>query len=350
MMADWHVYARGTGRALFSLVVASLFLVALLVSSAQQQVLGRLDNDTSYSVARRVVANASAAEADLRAAMAEHRTLGKAKRDAEQRLNDLKSLFFTNMQTVDSIAENAVHAKICPRLNADAMPTDPLARWGAVYGCWREGMVVKGDVEDAEWLADPKNDPSEIDQKAKRAEFDVQSIEQQIAASDSRMKTDQETVAQAKQISDTMQIVTLLDESFVGWLGLTSVPPALMQILLCFISGLFGALLITLVLLVYPNNGLSFAQTNSFWNRILLGGLIAVGVYVVMAGGVAVLGSSEGAANGQHNFLSFAAIGMLAGGFSDKFAQWLSDNATMLVSNRPEPLPPPDAGDAQPQT
>jgi hypothetical protein len=341
-MADWHVYARGTGRAFFSLVVASLFLMALLVSSAQQEVLGRLDNDMSYSVARRVVANATAAEADLRAAATEHRALGKAKRDAEQRLSDLKGLFFTNMQTVDSVAENAIHAKLCPRLNADALPTDPLARWGAVYGCSREGLVVKGDVEDVEWLVDPKNDPTEIDQKAKRAEFDVQSIEQQIAASDARMKADQETLTQAKQVSDTMQIVTLLDESFIGWVGLTSVPPALMQILLCFFSGLFGALLITLVLLVYPNNGLSFAQTNSFWNRILLGGLIAVGVYVVMAGGIAVLGSSDAAANGQHNFLSFAAIGMLAGGFSDKFAQWLSDIATMLVSTTPDPVPAPD--------
>lgn len=345
-MADWHVYARGTGRALFSLVVASLFLIALLVSSAQQQVLGRLDGDMSYSVARRVVANAEAAERDLRATAAEHKVLNKAKREAEQKLNDLKSLFFTNMQTVDSVAENAVHAKLCPRLNADAMPTDPLQRWGAVYGCSREGLIVKGDVEDVEWLVDPKNDPSEIDRKAKGAEFDVQSIEQQIATIDAQMKADQDTATQAKQVSDTMQIVTLLDESFVGWLGLTSVPPALMQILLCFFSGLFGALLITLVLLVYPNNGLSFAQTNSFWNRILLGGLIAVGVYVVMAGGVAVLGSSEGAANGQHNFLSFAALGMLAGGFSDKFAQWLSDNATMLIASKKSDAPPADAAGA----
>src|SRR5690606_19676005 len=126
--------------------------------------------------------------------------------------------------------------------------------------------------------------------------------------------------------------------------GFTHIPPSLMQITLCFLSGLFGALLITLVLLVYPNNDLSFARTNSFWNRILLGGLIAVGVFVIIAGGVGVLGSSEAILSGQNNFLSFCAIGMLAGGFSDRFAKWLSDNATMLVSQtQPKPLPPPEA-------
>ncbi len=344
-MIDWNLYARGTGRALFSLLIATAFLTCLLVASAQQQVVSRLDNDMSYSVARRVVAHAAAAERDLRGAAAEHAELGKAKRDSEQKLSDLQGLFYANMQTVDSIAENTVHAKLCARLNADAMPVDALARWGAVYGCSREGKVVKADVDDVEWLLDPKNDPTEIDQKIKRARFDVQSIEQQISASDARVKGDQETIAQAGRASDALQVVTLFDESFVGWLGLTSVPPALLQILLCFLSGLFGALLITLVLLVYPNSGLSFAQTNSFWNRILLGGLIAVGVFVMMAGGVAVLGSSNAILSGGSNFLSFAAIGMLAGAFSDRFAQWLSDNATKLIRDgqQPAPLPaPPD--------
>jgi len=344
---DWNSYLRGAGRALFSLLVAAAFLLTLLVASAQQQVVRQLDNGMSYSVARRVVANAAAAERDLRRAAAEEIALAKSKRDAEQKLSDLQGLFYANMQTVDSVAENAVHAQLCPRLNADAMPTDPLTRWGAVYGCSREGKIVKADADDVEWLIDPKNDPTEIDQKVKRAQFDVQSFAQQISASDAQVKADQQTVSQAKQASDALQVVTLLDESFIGWLGITAIPPALMQILLCFLSGLFGALLITLVLLVYPNNDLSFSKTNSFWNRILLGGLIAVGVFVMIAGGVAVLGSSEAMLNGQGNFLSFCAIGMLAGAFSDRFAKWLSDNATMLVhTKQPEALPAPNIAPA----
>jgi hypothetical protein len=78
-----------------------------------------------------------------------------------------------------------------------------------------------------------------------------------------------------------------------------------------------------------------------------LGGLIAVGEFIVIGGGMAVLSSGNTAPDGNTNFLSFCAIGMLAGGFSDRFAKWLSDNATLLVSkSQPHALPPPDAPDA----
>ncbi|RYD64960.1 MAG: hypothetical protein EOP58_08530 [Sphingomonadales bacterium] len=340
-MIDWYTYARGTVRALFSLAIAFFFLLGLLVSSAQQQVMAQLDAGTSYSVARKVVSDSGQARSDLQAALATRKILQAEKRGLELRAADLDGALYASMASVDQIVESIQHSGLCARLNADGLP-EGIARWGAVYGCYRDGTVPDGDKPDIQQLVDPANDPTKITERAKRLKFDLQSVELTLADSDARIKEAQELIAKSGRASDALMIVTLLDQSFVGWFGITHIPPALMQIVLCFLSGLFGALLITLVLLVYPNNDLSFTQTNSFWNRILLGGLIAVGVFVMIAGGVAVLGSSETILNGQSNFLSFCAIGMLAGGFSDRFAKWLSDNATILVS-KTQPRPLPDA-------
>ena len=341
-MTDWNTLARGVMRALFSLVIAFFFLLALLVASAQQQVMSQLDPGTSYSVARKTVSDAEQARRDLAAEARQYGTLQAEKRALEQKSNDLDSTLYSSMVSVDQLAESIAHSKLCTRLDADGIPQG-LAKWGAVYGCYSDDMVPAGDKDEIQALIDPANDPTKITDRINRLKFDLQSADLALADSDARIKAAQDTVAAAAKASNALQIVTLLDQSFVGIFGLTHIPPALMQIMLCFLSGLFGALLITLVLLVYPNNDLSFTQTNSFWNRILLGGLIAVGVFVLIAGGVGVLGSSEAILSGQNNFLSFCAIGMLAGGFSDRFAKWLSDNATMLVSkSQPRALPPPN--------
>jgi hypothetical protein len=340
-MIDWYVYVRGTVRAIFSLAIAFFFLLGLLVSSAQQQVLAQLDPGTSYSVARKTVTDSGHARSDLENALITRKNLQAEKRGLELRASDLESAFYASMASVDQLIESIQHSGLCSRLNADGLP-EGVARWGAVYGCYRDGTVPNGDKPDIQQLIDPANDPTKITERINRLKFDLQSSDLALADADLRIRTAQELIAKSAKAGDALMIVTLLDQSFVGWFGITHIPPALMQIVLCFLSGLFGALLITLVLLVYPNNNLSFTQTNSFWNRILLGGLIAVGVFVMIAGGVAVLGSSEAILNGQNNFLSFCAIGMLAGGFSDRFARWLSDNATLLVS-KTQPRPLPDA-------
>ncbi len=348
-MFDWRTFGRGLMRALFSTGVAGLFLLVLLVASAQQQVMNHLDPGMSYSVARKVVGDAEGAQRALKGEQANHDKLSTAKREFEQQLSDLNGQLYISMTAVDRIAESIVHSKLCARLDVDTVP-EGLPKWGAVYGCYRSSTVPKEEIDDIESLLQPANDPTKLTEQVGRVKFDLQSIDMQIADSDTRLKTAQTTIEKAAKASDALQVVLILDQSFIGWFGLTYVPPALMQILLCFSSGLFGALLITLVLLVYPNNDLSFAKTNSFWNRILLGGLIAVGVFVMIAGGVAVLGSSEAILNGQNNFLSFCAIGMLAGGFSDKFAKWLSDNATMLVTSKQPKEPPPPVHEAEGET
>ena len=107
---------------------------------------------------------------------------------------------------------------------------------------------------------------------------------------------------------------------------LVYVPPALTGILLATVSGLFGALLITLILFVYPDNRYKFTRTKSYFGRILLGGLIALGVFVLMFSGVAVLAGPNASGSAQ-NLIAYGGIGILAGMFSDQAAGWLSDRS-----------------------
>jgi hypothetical protein len=116
---------------------------------------------------------------------------------------------------------------------------------------------------------------------------------------------------------------------------LVYVPPALTGIILASVSGLFGALLITLILFVYPDNAYKFTRTKSYFGRILLGGLIALGVFVLMFSGVSVL-SGPNASGSAQNLIAYAGIGILAGMFSDQAAGWLSDRSMFR--------PDPDAG------
>jgi hypothetical protein len=118
--------------------------------------------------------------------------------------------------------------------------------------------------------------------------------------------------------------------------SLVQFPPPMLQILLTFVSGLFGALLITLVLIVYPKNVLDGAAVTQTWPRILLGGLIAMCVYVVILGGTAVLGSASELAGAGSNYMAMCGIGILAGMFSDRVAAWLSSRADAFFKHGTE--------------
>jgi hypothetical protein len=104
-------------------------------------------------------------------------------------------------------------------------------------------------------------------------------------------------------------------------------PPTLMQIILTFVSGLFGALLVTLVLIVYPGNQIMTVADARPVTRTFLGGFIALCVYIVLLGGSAVLGSAASQSGAGDNYMAFAGIGILAGMFSDRVAGWLSKRA-----------------------
>ncbi|MEO7563781.1 MAG: hypothetical protein ABIR63_05430 [Sphingomicrobium sp.] len=114
-------------------------------------------------------------------------------------------------------------------------------------------------------------------------------------------------------------------QAYVG--NLVYVSPPLLQLLTTFVSGLFGALMVTLVLIVYPSNQIMTTADARPVTRTFLGGLIALCVYIVLLGGTAVLGSGSSHEGAGSNYMAFAGIGILAGMFSDRVAGWLSNRA-----------------------
>lgn len=109
--------------------------------------------------------------------------------------------------------------------------------------------------------------------------------------------------------------------------SLVYLSPPLLQLLLTFVSGLLGALLVTLILIVYPSNQILSEADARPVTRTFLGGLVALCVYVVLLGGTAVLGSGNSAHAAGNNYMAFVGIGILAGMFSDRVAGWLSTRA-----------------------
>jgi hypothetical protein len=108
-------------------------------------------------------------------------------------------------------------------------------------------------------------------------------------------------------------------------------PPFIVRVLLSFFSGTFGALLITMVFLVYPSKLRERVSAKLYYKRVFLGGLVALTVFIVLTGGASILGTSE-VATDDANVMSFTAIGLLAGMFSDTVADWLSARAKTMFS------------------
>ncbi|AYV46277.1 hypothetical protein CFHF_18080 [Caulobacter flavus] len=105
-------------------------------------------------------------------------------------------------------------------------------------------------------------------------------------------------------------------------------PPFCIQILLAISSGVFGSLLVTLILLVYPNNNFDISKSSEFSGRLALGGLISLCVYMVLGAGSTIIGGGfAGLQAGDINVMGFAFACVLAGAFSDRVAAWLSNNA-----------------------
>jgi hypothetical protein len=336
---------RAAVRTIFSVGIALLFLLVLMVAALQQQVAANLDQGVSYSTAHaRVWAGQDWRELLLKGEVG----LARQRREAEaagRELAELREALAASNSKVATLASSIASSHLCPAFETPA-PADT-SLWGIVYQCWSAGKAPEAVRAEIKALAGSPGDPTNITTEIARAEAGLKDRESQISATEASITAERERGAGVTRLEEQMQDVVILDKSLLGMLRLTWIPPATMQIVLSFVSGLFGSLLVTLVLAVYPNNDLHFTGSDSYWNRILLGGLIAVGVYVVIGGGLAVLGAKNGTPDGGTNFLSFCAIGMLAGMFSDKFAGWLSDNAQKLTAgNRGDdaPSPPPGEG------
>jgi lipid-A-disaccharide synthase-like uncharacterized protein len=140
-------------------------------------------------------------------------------------------------------------------------------------------------------------------------------------------------VADRAKLLPTQIHFAVLSSLEFRWLpiNLVAFPPFIIRVLLSFFSGTFGALLITMVFVVYPSKLRERVSPKLYYKRVFLGGLVALTVFIVLTGGASILGTSE-VSTDDANVMSFTAIGLLAGMFSDTVADWLSARAKTMFS------------------
>lgn len=324
---------RATFNALAALTISYLFVVVLMAAAAQQRVSTRLAElaapKLDYSSASLVLAEARGREghfqrlASRRQGWIERRR--KAEADADTAAMELDDSW-------DQIAP--IVARGSGSCAATALPAgaDELvarsARIDALRQCLQEGSLP---APLAAQLSRGKlfTDFAEHRRAARSAQARIRLAGRSAAELGDELKGYRGYSPRDVEVARSFAELNALGQTWlIGGSVLPQFPPSMLQIILAFSSGMFGALLVTLVLVVYPKNHFSLASHGHYGARTLLGGLIAICVYVVLSGGTAVLGTGSGFADGQANYMTFCAVGVLAGMFSDRVAAWLSDRAT----------------------
>ncbi|MEA3060742.1 MAG: hypothetical protein QOJ94_523 [Sphingomonadales bacterium] len=335
-------------RAVVAIVVTYVFIVVLLVATAQQKVDDALTKEAvgyDYNVAVRyyfgkeslknVVAENSKA---IKQATDQLRGVNDRVQTAEQELaghaDDLKD----DLQRL--AAAGCAQAALPPAETAPT-PAELVAAAVATQHCAGEPGTPNPTMAPiaANVLASQRATQKSLDDVA-GVKRDAQDIQDRLDLLQAERNTIDKQLETAARSGDIIAVLKVFEDSRWPLVSeLVYVPPSLTGIILASVSGLFGALLITLVLFVYPNNRFKFTRTKSYYGRILLGGLIALGVFVLMFSGVAVLAGPNASGSAQ-NLIAYGGIGILAGMFSDQAAGWLSDRSVFK--------PEPEGGDPPP--
>lgn len=325
--------AHWAARTLVAILVTYVFIVVLLVATAQQKVDDALTKEAvgyDYSVAVRyyfgkeslgntVGENSEAVKqstARLRAAndrvQSASRLLTAQAADLAEDLGRLTAAGCPAPPAPDApptpaeLVSMAVATQHCAAERSSTNPAIAPAAADVLEG----QRAVGKSLDDVAGL---KRDSDDIQDRLDLLQAERNAIDKQLEA--------------AARSGDIIAVLNVFEDS--DWplaRQLVYVPPALTGILLASVSGLFGALLITLILFVYPDNRYKFTRTKSFFGRILLGGLIALGIFVLMFSGVSVLAGPNASGSAQ-NLIAYGAVGILAGMFSDQAAGWLSDRS-----------------------
>jgi hypothetical protein len=340
---------RGTGRVLLALLVAYLFIIVLLVATAQQKVVDALAADNvgfNYNVAVRYYFGKEKLATVRGQNSGALRESSIRLRKASDGVSDAaRTLAAQAADLRDDLARLAAAGCPSQQFAADA-PPEPAALLSAAEGtrhCVAQTRDASPTLRDAAGDVDEGADAihKSLDDIA-ALNRDIEDEKDQAKALEEEREAIANEVNAAAKASGIITILRVFEES--PWplaQALVYVPPSLMAIILAFTSGLFGALLITLVIFVYPDSRFKFTKSASYAGRILLGGLIALGVFVLLFSGVAVLGGSEATGNSQ-NLMAYAAIGILSGMFSDQAAGWLSERSTMAMPTGQDAPPPPN--------
>ena len=331
--------AHWTGRTFVAILVTYVFIVVLLVATAQQKVDDALTKEAvgyDYSVAVRYYFG----KESLKNTVGENSEAVKQSTARLRAANDrLQSANRVLTAEAADLAEDLgrLTAAGCPAPPAPDTPPPPaelVSMAVATQHCAAERGAANPAIPPiaAEVLDGQRSVQKSLDDSAglKRDADDIQDRLDLLQAE--RIAIDKQLEAAARS-GDIIAVLKVFEDS--SWplaRRLVYVPPALTGIILASVSGLFGALLITLILFVYPDNRYKFTRTKSYFGRILLGGLIALGVFVLMFSGVAVLAGPNASGSAQ-NLIAYAGIGILSGMFSDQAAGWLSDRSVF----KPDP-------------
>lgn len=330
--------AIGVVRSAATLAIALSFLLLLMIASAQQTVVATIEREAlkiDYTSALRMVRELGEARAELakRQAVAKEnrRALSRSKTAtmaASQKLRDLEQQIAPSLNRL--VASQACEDLVALRASPDSTIVE---EWGAVDVCYRTGAIPDRLKAEAERVLLLRKQAEEARSELYSARSVVERIEAEGPELNIEIK-DWRGRIEGPGLKLEM-LGYLLAMPVVGKSGLIETPPALMHILLAFFSGLFGAMLISLILAVYPHNEFEFTKAHGYFKRIFLGGLVSICVFVVIGGGLAVLETGGGIFDGSGNAMSFAAIGVLAGMFSDRVALWLSQRAETFFAKVP---------------
>ncbi|MFL6859044.1 MAG: hypothetical protein ACJ8EB_14225 [Allosphingosinicella sp.] len=336
-----RLIGKGAARLMASLLIWLVFMIFLMTAVTQQNVSARLDKsglDLGYSASLALV---------------------KDFRERQIKLPDLLPRLhgslaqFVEAEKANETAQGAYQDSweaALPRLkNLSAkypkceisIGKDPIVTYNARTALWGQGKLCAEENAKAESAAVKAFDELQfpVFRRASllqgyafaRAKKQYEEIAASVASATNPAADEQKAIAGFRD-ADVLR-------SFFLTRWLVDFPPPVLQLLLAASAGAFGALLITLILLVYPKTDLKFSSSGGFWERIMLGGFIAVCVYIVLLGGTAVLGTASFDQGGA-NYMTFCAISVLAGMFSDRVAHWLSSRADMFFKDEGAPPAP----------
>lgn len=335
-MSEWMVRLKPVGVAAWHLFLALLlvyaFVIVLMTASSQAGVaerLGRLTPPSDYSSAYPLLLEVPKLDDKIVRAEAGIEILDskieKAGED-KQKASDASWKTLAKLHAFHQDLEAVPACKFDPALTVPAEVEKALIRIGNCLPDANLSPATKNNVRNMLVQAPEIIKNSAIWFDSANA---LTALEGKRTAQKANLAALRAEKQELKKTVDSFAEISVLQSNRLpGGAALTAFPPSMIQILLAFVAGMFGSLLVTLVLIVYPQTDMKLSETGKGYGpRILLGGLISLCVFVVIGGGTAVLGTGNAFADGEANYLAFCAIGILAGMFSDRVAAWLSERA-----------------------
>ncbi len=329
-------------RVLVSIIVVFCFFFLLWTSSAQEGLMQAITTasptthltfNEAVAIYRDVNANAASAKKDaqdrkslqqsLTEANLEDEAYQKASVSAAQRLFQIASKVPPdlncpppNNSSAKSTIDSAHDVLDCLKVAHQPGTADLLARLGAALTAASEAsdQVAQTDKRTAEYNGK------------------LQLIDTHALSSDNLSKIDPDQL-----IYMFSELTTI--SSILGGAGpfITYASPFAIQFLLSYSAGALGALIITLIVVVYPGNASITAAGMHFYPRVAVGGLVAICIYLVLGAGSSLVNSGLGGVDADKmNVMGLAFISVLAGAFSDQVAAWLANRASIFFAVAPK--------------